>query len=198
MSEGSMLTVAHILFSLVLVVSGSQETLRDAVRKNGSTGALVLIEYAPLELSDLAKGAHLIIRGRIVGEKPRLSKDEQSVVTDVTVQVLDVFRAGKAVLVPGSNLIVVKPGGTIILEGHEASTSEPDFPPFQLGEEYFLFLADRVGGLQVNGGGQGAFRVEGAEVRQASTAHAAWQEKNGRVDVAAFLAQLTDSIQLRK
>lgn len=193
-----MSTVAHILLSLVLVLSVGQQTLCEAVRKNGSTGISVLVEYAPLELSDLAKGADLVIRGRIVGEKPRLSRDEQSVVTDVTVQVLDVFRSGKTVLVPGSNLIVIKPGGTITLEGHLVRVHENDFPPFQLGEEYFLFLADRVGGLEVYGGGQGAFRVDGSEVRQASRAHAAWQEKNERIDVAAFLAQLTDSIQLRK
>ena len=65
---------------------------------------------------------------------------------------------------------MVKPGGVIDVDGRTVSSSEADFPPFPIGEEYILFL--RFDPQQktyiVPYGAQGAFRLVAGFAEQVS------------------------------
>jgi hypothetical protein len=92
---------------------------------------------------------------------------------------------------PGSTLVVTRPGGTITLEGRTVRSTEPDFPPFELGDEYILFLERlRDGSLGVYYGAQGAFKVSAETVEQVSRFNADWKQKHGVVGLSAFRREL--------
>jgi len=127
---------AWIVLNVAAVPVAAQETLRDVVRRSGDTNTMVLREFSPMTLRDLVSGsdltAHVLIRGR----KSHVTADERNVVSQYTAQVVDVYMKADSTRKVGAEITIVRPGGSVILEGHQVQASEPDFPGFELGAEY--------------------------------------------------------------
>ncbi|HXE74594.1 MAG TPA: hypothetical protein VNN18_03015 [Candidatus Xenobia bacterium] len=91
-------------------------------------------------LDDLIVRSDLIVRGRVVDEKTRLSPDEYHVWTDYTVEVLAVFKDAQQMIQTGSRIIVTRSGGNIILEGKPVREDTPWFPPLRWIAPHILFI----------------------------------------------------------
>lgn len=109
-------------------------------------------------------------------------------------QVLSAYK-GRGIA-DGSTLVVRRPGGKVSIEGGTVIARDPDFPPFQVGEEYLLFL-DRGadGALAVSHGAQGAFKIESAKVTQVSSDTGTWNRARGAVGVLAFLEEVAAAVK---
>ena len=63
-----------------------RQSLKDLARRNGGKAALVLDADMPQPtLQSMCDGAQQIVQGRVTKTEPRLSKDEASIATYVTV-----------------------------------------------------------------------------------------------------------------
>ncbi|HXE74598.1 MAG TPA: hypothetical protein VNN18_03035 [Candidatus Xenobia bacterium] len=118
------------------------ETLREKARKHGSvwTGGY---GHAPRDLvnfDDLVTRSNYIIRGRVVDEKTRLSEDERHVVTDYTIEVLEVFKQENGSPSVGERLVVSKRGGNVVVEGHPIRYDTPWSPPVPWLVEHVFFV----------------------------------------------------------
>ena len=108
----------------------SSPTLRDEVRKNGFVWRTSYPEDRTLAtFDDLISRSDLILRGRVVDEKTRLSKDELSVFTDYTIEVVDLLKDPQHLTSVGSRLVVTKGGGNLLLDGKPVRVDTPNFPP---------------------------------------------------------------------
>jgi hypothetical protein len=183
---------AWIVLNVAAVPVAAQETLRDVVRRSGDTNTMVLREFSPMTLRDLVSGsdltAHVLIRGR----KSHVTADERNVVSQYTAQVLDVYMKADSTRKVGAEITIVRPGGSVILEGHQVQASEPDFPDFELGAEYVLFLKGTRDGYAVVGGAQGAFALETEQVEQMSRYNGAWKAAHGKMPLTKFVQMLAD------
>jgi hypothetical protein len=136
-----LLTLSLIAFTIAPSAAAGQETLRDAVRRQqGDVSSSIHIEYEPATTTDLVRTADLIARILIQGEKSYLSKDETKVLTDNSAQVLEPVRQRRIAAPLPPAITIRRQGGTIMLEGRKVHAFENDFPPFELGVEYIVFL----------------------------------------------------------
>jgi hypothetical protein len=192
-----MRTTGLILLSVFLLISfadASQETLAERVRRqHGALEVIILNEYSPADLPDLVKESDLIARVLVLDSgRSRLTKDEQSMDSEFTVQVLEQFFSARP-LGLGEKLVVTKPGGTMTIEEYSVTSREPGFPPFQANEEYILFLKvdPSTGQYLVPYGAQGAFRNVGGAVEQVAKGTPIWDREMGRVPFVDFAQELT-------
>ena len=83
------------------------------------------------------------------------------------------------------------------IEGQEVTGIEHEFPPFQIGDEYILFLRQlpESGHYAVAFGPQGAFQNLGGQVRQVAGARGSWNRERGRVPMVSFIEELTGVIE---
>jgi hypothetical protein len=176
-----LLTLSLIAFTIAPSAAAGQETLRDAVRRQqGDVSSSIHIEYEPATTTDLVRTADLIARILIQGEKSYLSKDETKVLTDNSAQVLEPVRQRRIAAPLPPAITIRRQGGTIMLEGRKVHAFENDFPPFELGVEYIVFLKrESDGSFTLPYGAQSAFRVEGQAVDQMSRRRAAWKREHG-------------------
>lgn len=95
-------------------------------------------------VQDMVLAAELVVAGRFTGSKPRnydLPGDpEGHVHTLYTFRIDEVFhvRGGGAV---GSEIAVIRRGGTRELSDRIEHVVDPDFPEFRLGRRYIIFLS---------------------------------------------------------
>ena len=83
----------------VIPVTAQKHTLRDSVRQWGDIEGGAQGEPEPIDVPTLVERSALIARVLVVDVDPHLTTDEQSVMTDYTVQILDVeYSAGPGVL----------------------------------------------------------------------------------------------------
>jgi hypothetical protein len=95
-----------------------------------------------------------------VKHRAAVSPDETTVSTTDTAQLLEVVHSLGKEPTTGGNIEIVRPAGTVVLDGYTVEVDEQDFPEFELGKEYVLFL--RKVGAQ-------SYRVaHGAEVKGAA------------------------------
>ena len=172
-----------------------QETIPEVVKRTkGNVGSTVLREFSPADLVDIVQASDTIVRGLVLDARAYLSSDKQEIFSDYTMQVLDRFLARDGAA-PGPTVVVMKPGGTVVIDGYPYKSYEPDFPPFQPGEEYVLFLKydESAGHYVVPFGAQGAFRNLGGVVEQVSR-EGRWNAERGRVSFDAFLREVTEQL----
>ena len=127
--------------------------------------------FAPL--SRVTEVAEVIVRGQVTKTETRLSQDEESVSTYVTLTPKEFFKGtgdAKASARPGfiQPIVFVAPGGTVKMEGLEMTErvrSSPD-PPLQVGEEVIVFLRkrDEIGTFALPYGAYSVLRVQGDKV----------------------------------
>jgi hypothetical protein len=103
-------------------------------------------------LKQLAQGADLIVRGRIVEVKSEKSVDRASIVTRIKVSVDRQWKGPKLAAVT-----LRQPGGSV----GEITQAVSGLPQFSLGEDVLVFLEKQEdGSLATVGGKQGKFAVK--------------------------------------
>jgi hypothetical protein len=187
-------SVLLALCTMTAIGAAAQITLPERVRQQaGQIETQVIREFSPgIELHDLVKDSDLIAEVTVMGGQSRLSKNQQSIETDYDVLVLNPLFSRQPTVRTGGKVVVTKPGGTVTIEGHQITTFEKDFPPFQTGEEYVLFLAfeQSTGHYAVRYGAQGAFRSAAGTIEQVSKSFGKWNEERGQVTLLDFRQEL--------
>ncbi|HET7695637.1 MAG TPA: hypothetical protein VFK57_08020 [Vicinamibacterales bacterium] len=185
----------HIILLLVALSLGTpeaQETLRTLVRQHGHVTQAIQNEYPPATFGELVKHSNLVARVVVIKERAVLSPDETTVSTRYTAQLLDVMHARGRAPVTGGNIEIDRLGGTIILEGKTVNVYESDFPNFELGDEYILFLGGSGGQVyDVPAGGQGAFKVVGGLAQQVSRNNAVIRQQIPQLSLERLRAEVT-------
>lgn len=181
------------------VTTAAQETIPAMVRRGkGMVEGQILREFSPVGLPELAKDCDLVARVVVVDGRTRLSDDEQSMNSEYTLQVIDNLFSRRTLL-PGENIIVRKPGGTITIDGYRFTMSESDFPSFEVTDEYILFLRfdPSTGQHVVPYGAQGAFRIVAGGIEQVSSDTGTWNSERGRTSLLTFIQELTTILASR-
>lgn len=191
--------IAFLLLCAPFSAFGDQENLRAMVREHGHVAKAILNQYSPATFGDLMKLSDLVVRVVVVRNRVALSADETTVSTTYTAQLLEVVHArGKAPLT-GTNIEVVRPGGTIVLEGYSVKVHETDFPDFELGDEYVLFLRGGEGGsYRVASGAQGAFKVQENAAEQLSQNNGAIKEMMPQLSVARLRTEVLTAARAKQ
>ena len=123
----------------------------------------------------------------ITGAKSFILGDRIS--TDYTGQVLTLAKGDQSL--QGKTITIRRPGGAVSLEGGTATARDPDFSPFDVGEEYVLFLNyDGDDRFIVPFGAQGAFTVDQGKVTQVSRDTGTWNRDRGEVPLVQFLGEV--------
>lgn len=195
-----------VVFALLLTnlpgvssAPAAQEKLEAIVRRTGgNVSFLVNRQITPGDMRDLVAQADLIVRVLVIDGRSRLTSNEQEIETNYTVQILEVYGERPGISA-GQKIVVSKPGGTITLLGHSVTMAETDFPEFDSGEEYVLFLReDRE--RQINHvvfGSQGAFRLEGGYADQVSRTTGKIKQERGKLALPAFSQEIRDLVGKR-
>ena len=89
--------------------------------------------------------ADLILRGRVVDEKVRLSADRQTVWTDYTIEVLTVVKPARGGPAVGTRLVAAREGGNLIVDGKPISVVNELFPPLPWVREHVFMLKKGAG-----------------------------------------------------
>jgi hypothetical protein len=188
------MAVTLIAFCLAGIPIHAQETLREVARRQkGAVEFRVMREFSPVDLLQLIKSSDLIARAVVTDNgRSYLSKDERSIYSEFTVQVLDRFLSTPDLKLADKILVTI-PGGTMTIEGYPITSRESDLPPFQANEEYVLFLKfdASTGQYLLPYGAQGAFRSIAGEIEQVSKDTGTWNRNKGRMPVLAFIQELT-------
>jgi hypothetical protein len=159
--------------------------IRESVRKHGLIEALYFHEYPPADLSALVTNTDTI--ARVVVMTAHSSLIGEKIWTDFGAQVLSVSKGDRQL--ETRTITVRKAGGTVSIEGRRVLGTESGFPPFELADEYVLFLKTTPDGHSVVPfGPQGAFKVEGGKVTQVLDGE--WNRERGAVELSQFLEEI--------
>ncbi len=104
-------------------------------------------EYKQLHsLSGRQLQSDLILRGRVVDEKVRLSADRQTIWTDYTIEVLAVLKPSQSGAAAGRRLVVPREGGDLVVEGKPVTVANELFPSLPWVREHIFMLKKAAGG----------------------------------------------------
>jgi hypothetical protein len=141
---------------------GATSSIRQQVHDNGSFESILVWSDQRFEISDLVGRADLVIEASSAGGRSYLDKSEAHIYTDYVFNVHQLIknRRRAGLLRIGSTITVRREGGSIEVDGRPAVTIENEFPPFNGGEHYILFLKQWPGdnAYEVFGGPQGVFK----------------------------------------
>src|SRR4029453_8090033 len=113
---------------LATTAKGSGQSLRELARQQGGQApSIIVVDFPDTNLSQLSAESDLVLRGRVIGVKVRLSNDESMVVTEKVIAPLQVTkqRGLMTTASPGESqpIVVWTPGGHLIEDGLQLSTS---------------------------------------------------------------------------
>jgi hypothetical protein len=146
-------------------------TLRDKVRTRDYVWEVgVGDNFFITDLASLSRSSDLIIKGRIMDEKTRLSRDEMFVLTDYTVEILEIFKDTEKRGRVGARIVVTKSGGNIILEGKPVRQETKNHPTLRWIAPYILFInfqkwPGAESQFSFAAGADGAFGLDDGKVR---------------------------------
>ncbi len=149
-------SILIVLIVLSLGLLGASQTqiersLRNEVRKQGFAWRISYSDYFFLAtLEDLIRQSDLIVRGRVVDEKARFSRDERTVWTDYTIEVLEIFKDPQQLATAGDRVVVTKRGGNVLVEEKPVRVDTPSFPPVPWVAPH-VFLITRWKGVDADG-----------------------------------------------
>ena len=163
-------TVAFVIYAAMNVSPALGQSLVDIARQNGGSAGSMTDVCGPVSsLLDVLSQSDLVVHGRIVDVKTRLSSDETQVNTEYTIAPIQAFQDKRpaSVSTPGavSRIVVRRTGGTLLTnDGLRLWTSINSFPEnecFALGEEVVAFLAYSNGtrAYYFASGAFGAYRI---------------------------------------
>jgi hypothetical protein len=139
-------------FVICLALSASPalgQSLVDSARQNGGSSGAVIDVCGPVpSLAIVMALSDLVVHGRVVDVKTRLSSDETQVITEYTIAPIQAFKDTRpaSVTIPGavSKIVVRRTGGHLLTnDGLHLWTTVNIFPEtecFTLGEEVVAFL----------------------------------------------------------
>ena len=179
--------------SLAVVVQVLAATGTLAAQKPVITGQ-VISEYepSPETLDGLLHSADAVVRGTVTAMRNTPQTDGQghfAAKTEYTLTLTEIVN-GRVGLAQGTSVTVVREGGDVDLGDKISRSVDPAFAPFQIGEQYILFLHwnGYLSKYQVNWGPDGAFHVSAGLVETMGRAPLSRQLHGQRV--AALLAAL--------
>ena len=82
----------------------------------------------------------MIVVGSIVSKTSQLTADEDYVFTDFTVNVETVLDRDKSWIKPNSTIVISRPGGRVVLDGHLITAENQEAGTISVGKKYLLFL----------------------------------------------------------
>jgi hypothetical protein len=137
-------------------------------------------------LDDLWKDSAIVIEGVIVSQRP-VDLVRSGTVTPHTsfdVRILEVFKGDARVTAPGGEVAVRRIGGDRDRGDHIERFVPDDYPQFQVGERYILFLSEHILPNEVfystaNVSAEGVFKIIGPGI-----------ESRGRRPIALQLANM--------
>jgi hypothetical protein len=141
--------IAFVIYAATNVSPALGQSLVDIARQNGGSAGSVTDVCGPVSsLLDVSSQSELVVHGRIVDVKTRLSSDETVVITEYTIAPIQAFKDTRpaSVTIPGavSKIVVRRTGGHLLTnDGLHLWTTVNIFPEtecFTLGEEVVAFL----------------------------------------------------------
>lgn len=154
------------------------QSLRDIARSHGGKANLNIHVDMPFgSLPRVVEVADVIVQGRVLKAEPRLTKDEDFVLTYFTLaptEFLKGSRSAKALSRPGfvPPILFVEPAGTVREDGLELTcrNNMTSDPPLQVGEEVLAFLTEReeAGTFRLQYAAFSLFRVYGDRIGYAN------------------------------
>jgi hypothetical protein len=168
-------TAMALLFVVMGTSSVLGQSLADSARQNGGSATNVIDIDAPVtHPAEAMSLSDLVMHGRVIDLKVRLSSDESSVVTEYTIAPIQAFKERRvtSVAIPGvvPKIIVQRSGGSLVTaDGLRLSTSINIYPEaecFVLGEEVVVFLTyhSDTGLYSLSAGEFSAFRIRDGKV----------------------------------
>lgn len=158
--------IVAILLALPLWVAAQDDfpTIRDEVREQGYSWRIAgpADDFFLATFDQLVERSDLIIRGRVIGERTRLDPGEMTVVTDYTIEVLQVFKDDGGTFQPSDRVVVTKDGGNMLVEGKPVRVDSPYFPPLRWLVPHLFFIvkgAYRGGEYAFKGSAVGALQL---------------------------------------
>lgn len=108
--------VTSLVIASFLVGALTAQSLRDSSRREGGSATKTMgFEYDVVGVPELLSKSDLVLYGRIIEVKPRLSADESYVMTDYVIAPLKVVKNTKPMSTarPGEStqIVVNRPGG---------------------------------------------------------------------------------------
>jgi hypothetical protein len=162
-------------------VTGQAPRLRDQVNAHGADfHSEIRVQYPRVSLATLVAESELIVIGTIIEETPVLTDDFVQLHTNCTTRVEQVIGRRPALrLRQGDALVLRRPGGVTTIDGFNVVIAESDFPRLKMSEQHVLFLKSvpSASHFILSYGGQGAFRIEAGNVRQASLVFGDWTSR---------------------
>jgi len=186
--------VVSLLAGAVLVAQQpAAMTVREQARETGSFERVVISESDPLQLADLVVGADLIVEASTAGAEGRMNRAETDIYTDYPFELHAVLKNSRRPEVRPSGVVTVRRNsGVVFVDGRMVVAQENDFPLFEPGEHYILFLTKlpRENAYSVFGGPQGAFISVQGHLKQLSIEFGELTHKRGTLARAAFLDEV--------
>lgn len=201
-AEGLTAMRLSILVSLVCALSASlsgQQKLVDRLRNTPESTELIISgNYPAIDLRGLVDAADVIGRTVVLAAESRLTPNESGIETVYTVQMVDTYFATRALR--HQTIKVRRDGGVVNLDGRSVNSYETDFPPFEIGREYILFLGfDQTrGDYVVPYGSQGAFQNVDGLADQVSLSSTPIREERGKVPLASFETEIRQLATTRR
>ena len=184
MAPNRLCAVAVISLAMIQGLGGvalaqyQRQSLRDIARRHGGKASTISFANMPFgSLHRVIEVAEIIVLGRVLKAEPRLSKDEDYVLTYFTLaptEFLKGSRSATALSRPGfvPPIVFVEPAGTVREDGLEMSSRSnmTSDPPLQVGEEVLAFLTEREerGTFRLQYAAFSLFRVYGDRVGYAN------------------------------
>ncbi len=188
-----------VLVGLVsaIVTASQRPSIPERVQKYGAREVAIVREFSPVELPELVRSADLVLEGVVVGKKSYLTVDQMEIMTDYSIQTQRLWKRSAPLKIElGQTITVNRPGGTLPIKDQLFVARENDFPEFELGEEYVLFLrkdptTDRY---IVPDGAQGAFRIQHGTIWQVSEDTGTWNKDHGKMALEGFQEHLAGAM----
>jgi hypothetical protein len=104
-------------------------------------GLLNAPAYPSQFLRALSCESSIVVIGTMTEGSSQITENGEFVYTDHVFRISEVLKLTDGVaLEPGSEILVTRPGGTVVIDGKRVQASDPNFPPFQPGRRYLLYL----------------------------------------------------------
>lgn len=148
----------------------------------------------PPSLSEMEKTADAVVFGRVLGGVSKdggfFRKSEPGITTSYRFKVHEVISAQGKRAVDPNELTVLRDGGSIDRGNRIDKVVDADFPPFELGHEYVLFLRWDAGqeAWVPAWGPNATFEIKGGLITSPGYAHVC-KEQNG-LSIDEFLEKL--------
>lgn len=163
--------------STAVPAGSSAPDLLDEARARGSVRRVVrLAEPQYHGLRERWAVSDLAVRGRVIDESIALSPDGQTLWTDYTIEVLEVF-AHTGTSAPPTIVQARAEGGNLVVEGRPLSVVNELFPRLPWVREHILFLVRSPGEATLYrflGGAQGVFRHDHHDRMRCHLPKSAW------------------------